>query len=127
MSKIRSKNTKVELFFRKILSAEVYPKGLRYRLHYKKIVGNPDIVFVKQKIAVFIDGDFWHGRHYGKKGEGKNWKKFWKDKIETNMSRDRHVNRQLKKESWKVARIWESDVKKKSEKYLAKILEYLGE
>ena len=125
MSKIRGKNTKAELSFRKVLSAEVYPKGFRYRLYYKKIIGSPDIVFVKQKIAIFIDGDFWHGRRYGKEGEGKNWKKFWKDKIEENIRRDRRVNRRLKKEGWKVIRIWESDVKKKGEKDINKIVSYL--
>lgn len=125
MSKIRGKNTKAELLFRKALSAEVYPKGFRYRLHYKKIIGSPDIVFVKQKIAIFIDGDFWHGRGYGKKGGMKLRKKFWRDKIETNIRRDRRVNRRLKKEGWKVLRIWESDMKKNPEKFVDRVSEYL--
>jgi DNA mismatch endonuclease (patch repair protein) len=111
MSRIRGKNTKPEILFRKALSAEAYPKGFRYRIHYKKIVGSPDVVFVKKKIAIFIDGDFWHGRNYGKKNGPKLRKKFWRDKIETNIRRDRKVNRQLKKEGWTVIRIWSSDVR----------------
>lgn len=124
MSRIRSKNTKVELLFRKALSAEVYRKGFRYRLHYKKISGSPDIVFVKQKIAIFIDGDFWHGRGFDKR-KSKLPKKYWIPKIEENIRRDRRVNRQLKKEGWKVLRIWESDVKRNSEKFVSRVLGYL--
>lgn len=125
MSKIRGKNTKAELLFRKMLSAAVYPKGFRYRLHYRKVSGSPDIVFVKQKIAIFIDGDFWHGRAYGRNGKTMR-KKFWRDKIETNTRRDRRVNRELKKEGWKVIRIWESDVKRKHEIFLNKIFSGLN-
>jgi DNA mismatch endonuclease (patch repair protein) len=97
MSKIRGKNTKTEILFRRALSAEVYPKGFRYRLHYKKIIGSPDVVFVKQKIAIFIDGDFWHGKGFDKR-KSKLSKKYRIPKIEENISR---VNRRLKKESGK--------------------------
>ncbi|NTW30231.1 MAG: very short patch repair endonuclease [Candidatus Moranbacteria bacterium] len=124
MSRIRGKNTKVEVMFRKALSAEVYPKGYSYRIHYKKIVGSPDVVFVKQKIAIFIDGDFWHGRGYGKNGKRLK-KKFWRDKIEKNRLRDRKVNRQLRREGWSVLRYWESDVKKNIGKIIGRVLESL--
>lgn len=126
MSKIRGKDTKVELLFRKALSTEVYPKGYRYRLHYKKISGSPDIVFVKRKIAIFIDGDFWHGRNYGKDGGPKLRKKFWRDKIETNIRRDNRVNRQLKRFGWTVFHFWESGLKKNREKFVEKVLEKLA-
>lgn len=125
MSKIRGKDTKVELLFRKALSAKVYPKGYRYRLHYRKIPGSPDVVFVNRKIAIFIDGDFWHGRGYGKEGGMKLRKKFWRDKIETNIRRDRRVNRQLKKLGWTVLRFWETDVRKNREKSVEKVMEWL--
>jgi len=121
MSKIRGKDTKVEILFRKALSAEVYPKGYRYRIHYRKIIGSPDVVFVKRKIAIFIDGDFWHGRGYGKNGKTMR-KKFWRDKIESNRLRDRKVNRQLKREGWTVLRFWESDVKKDVGRFVARIV-----
>lgn len=122
MSKIRGKNTKTELLFRKALSAEVYPKGFRYRLHYKKIHGSPDIVFVKQKIGIFIDGDFWHGRGFDRK-KSKLPKKYWIPKIEENIRRDRRVNRRLKKEGWKIFRIWESDARKNLEKPLKIVID----
>lgn len=125
MSKVRSKNTKVELLFRKALSGKVYSKGYRYRLHYKKIPGSPDVVFVNQKIAIFIDGDFWHGRHYGKPGGTKLRKKFWRDKIEMNIRRDNRVNRQLKKLGWTVFHFWESDIKKNREKFVGRVLKEL--
>ena len=60
MSRIRSKDTKIEILLRKAL----FKKGFRYRINYKKLPGSPDIVFVKSKVAVFIDGDFWHGRDF---------------------------------------------------------------
>jgi len=125
MSRIRGKNTKVELLFRKSLSSEIYPKGYRYRLHYGKIPGSPDVVFVKRKIAIFIDGDFWHGRGYGKKGGARLRKKFWRDKIETNIRRDRRVNRELRKLDWTVFRFWETDVRKNPEKSIRNVLENL--
>lgn len=124
MSKIRGKDTKVELLFRKALSSEVYPKGFRYRLHYKRVPGSPDVVFVKQRIAIFIDGDFWHGRGYGKDGKTMR-KKFWRNKIETNILRDRRVNRQLKKLGWTTFHFWESDLKKNWKKSVGKVLEKL--
>lgn len=124
MSRIRGKNTKVEVLFRKALSAEVYPKGYRYRLHYRKVPGSPDIVFVRQKIAIFVDGDFWHGRGYGKTWK-KPRKKFWRDKIERNIRRDRRVNRQLRKLGWKVFRIWEGDMRNHVGKFVTRIEDFL--
>lgn len=124
MSRIRGKDTKAELLFRKALSPEVYPKGFRYRLHYRRLGGNPDVVFVGQKIAIFIDGDFWHGRGFDRK-KSRLPKKYWISKIEENVRRDRRVGRQLKKEGWKVIRIWESDLKKNLDKCLSRVLRCL--
>lgn|SRR3990167_4125941 len=105
MSRIYSKNTSLEIKLRKLLSAA----GVRgYRLHYK-ITGKPDIVFPKKKMAIFIDGCFWHGcnKDYIKP---KTNKKFWLLKIEKNIKRDRKVNRLLKKQGWKVVRLWEHEI-----------------
>jgi len=105
MSMIRAKNTQPEIRLRKILSAS----GLRgYRFHYK-LLGKPDIVFPKKRIAIFIDGCFWHKcpRCFIKPETNK---RFWKQKIDSNIKRDRLVNARLKKEGWIVLRIWEHEI-----------------
>ena len=120
MSKIRSKDTKVEVEFRKKLSAEIWPKGYRYRKHYKKVPGSPDIAFPKYKLAIFIDGGFWHG--YGFDKRKKKLPKFWRDKIERNMARDKQNMKDLRKMGWKTLRFWEHDVKKNHKKIVTRIL-----
>ena len=110
MSLIRSKNTKLETDFFKLVSSALYPKGIRYRKHYDKVPGKPDLAFISKKIAVFIDGDFWHGYKFKNRKE-RLPKKYWINKIETNIARDRRINRELKNLGWRVVRIWEHDVK----------------
>jgi len=83
-----------------------------WRRNYK-LYGKPDFVFLKKRIAVFVDGDFWHGNpntFYPPKTN----KKFWLGKIKTNRHRDRQVTLFLKKKGWKVIRIWESSLRKKA-------------
>lgn len=120
MSLIRSKNTKPELLFFKLLSGAFHKKGYRYRKHYKSLPGKPDAVFVSKKIALFIDGTFWHGYKFNLAtthlSEG-----FWQEKILRNMARDKKVNRQLKKDGWTVLRFWEHDLKKSPDKIVLKI------
>ena len=109
MSKIRGKNTKPELAFRKSL----YAKGYRYRIDYKKLIGKPDIVLKKYKTVIFIDGEYWHGHNWKeKKPKIKTNREFWIAKIERNMQRDREVNIELKQLGYKVFRFWESAVKR---------------
>jgi DNA mismatch endonuclease, patch repair protein len=120
MSKIRSKNTKLELDFIKSLSLRLYPLGFRYRKHYRKLFGNPDIAFVRQKVVVFVDSEFWHGYMF-KKNKKALKTKFWLNKIERNISRGKEVNKVLKKEGWTVIRFWEKQVKKQAGKCIAKI------
>ena len=124
MSKIKSKNTKLELNFLKKLSSRVYPKGFRYRKHYRKLFGNPDVVFVRQKISVFVDSEFWHGYKF-KKNKKALKTDFWLQKIGKNIARDKKVNRILRKESWKVLRFWEKQIKKEPDKVINIILEEL--
>lgn len=125
MSLIRSKNTKPEIALRKLVSAAFYPKGFRYRIHYRKALGSPDIAFVAKKIAVFVDGAFWHGYRFSKVGT-RLPKKYWLPKILSNMRRDRRVNSSLRKQGWKVIRIWEHDVWKRPEKVIQKISWAIG-
>jgi len=115
MSKIKSKNTKLEIEFRK----KLWNKNLKYRLHYK-ISGKPDLVFVSKKIAVFVDSCFWHKcpKHFRRP---KSRLAYWKPKIERNTTRDKKVNEMLKNEGWKVLRFWEHEIKKNPERCVKKI------
>lgn len=123
MSCIPSKGTRPEIYLGKILSRE----GIRYRKHYK-IAGRPDFAIVAKKIAIFVDGDFWHGHNWKLRGfkslkaELASYKKFWANKIENNIRRDIKANKELRKNGWKVLRFWESDLKRRSDKIVKKIL-----
>lgn len=110
MSKIKSANTKPE----KMLRAALWREGIRYRKNWRKLIGCPDIAITKYKIAIFVDGDFWHARgHQEAPGEevGSN-KEFWRKKLTRNVERDKEVNDKLVAEGWLVLRFWESDIKK---------------
>ena len=105
MSAIRSKNTKPEVKLRKALFAE----GHRFRIHYK-LLGSPDIVFPGKRVAIFVDGCFWH--MCPKHGHlPKSNKAFWRKKLERNVSRDKRYDRKLRMEGWKVIHVWEHDLK----------------
>jgi DNA mismatch endonuclease (patch repair protein) len=118
MSKIRSRNTKAEVKLRKAL----WQAGFRYRLHHKEIVGKPDVVFVKYRIAVFVDGDFWHGYNWEeKKKKILSNKAYWIPKIESNIERDKQVNNFLTGKGWRVIRFWEHEIQKNIDECLAKI------
>ena len=104
MSRIRGKDTKIE----KIVEAWLSDNKLKFRKHYT-MVGNPDFVLLERKIAIFVDGDFWHGYRMGPKRLA-TMKKFWREKISKNKSRDRRVNRSLKNDGWTIVRIWEHEI-----------------
>ena len=122
MSKIRGKNTKPELTFRKAL----WHAGYRYRVDYKKLIGKPDILLKKYKTAIFIDGEFWHGHNWeNRKAKIKSNREFWIPKIERNIQRDQEVNRALQDLGYTVFRFWESEVKKHLEECLAQVTNHL--
>ena len=107
MSKIRGKNTGPEVKLRKLL----WSAGIRgYRIHYS-LPGKPDIVFTKTKVAIFIDGCFWHKCPICFQ-EPETRKEFWMKKIQSNIDRDQKVNTQLKDMGWTVLRFWEHEIKK---------------
>jgi DNA mismatch endonuclease (patch repair protein) len=120
MSSISSTNTKPELFLRKILRA----KKLRFST-YSKLPGTPDIVFRKNKLAVFVDGEFWHGYNWLKKGKTPK-SAFWKRKILRNIARDKKVNRELRRMGWRHVRVLDSQVMKKQSYVLSRIMRSLG-
>src|ERR1700692_4033518 len=104
----RNCDTAQELTLRKLL----WKCGLRYRKNVKTLPGKPDIVFVGQRIAVFCDGDYWHGRHWrrlsAKLRVGTN-ASYWVQKILSNRRRDRKAEKLLRREGWTVLRFWETD------------------
>lgn len=107
MKAIKGKNTKPEIKLRKITSGVCYPLGMRYRLNHRATFGCPDIVFPAAKLAIFVDGSFWHG---GKKAKMDRLSEWWRAKIERNMARDVLVNKTLRDRKWKVMRFWEEEV-----------------
>jgi len=119
MSHIRGKNTAPEMLLRKAL----WKSGKRYRIHYE-ITGKPDIVFPGKKIAIFVDGCFWHGcPDHGTRP--KTNKKFWETKISKNIARDHHVTRTLSKSGWRVLRFWEHEINHDINLVLQKIIQML--
>lgn len=106
MSRIRGKNTKPEMEVRR----ELWHRGYRYRISLK-LPGRPDIVFPRERVAVFLDGCFWHRCpvHFQAPSQNANW---WCAKITRNVERDREVNATLKREGWTVLRFWEHEIKK---------------
>jgi DNA mismatch endonuclease (patch repair protein) len=121
MSRIRGKNTKPELTLRSLLS-KMGTRG--YRTHYN-LSGRPDIVFVKKRVAVFVDGCFWH-RCPKCFVEPTTRKQFWVEKIGGNVKRDRRTNATLRKQGWKVLRFWEHEIRNRPEKAVSRILAQLG-
>lgn len=109
MQNNKSAGTKIE----SILGKAMFARGLRYRKNNKKVFGTPDFTFKKYRIAIFADGDFWHGKDWEirRKKLGAN-AGYWFDKIERNLERDFKVNKKLKETGWTVLRFWESDIKK---------------
>lgn len=122
MAKIKGKNTKPELAFRKALWAA----GYRYRIDYKKLIGKPDIALNKFKTVVFIDGEFWHGYNWQeRKHKIKSNREFWIPKIERNIQRDKEVNATLEQMGYTVFRFWEKEVVKNLDECLTSVLRHL--
>jgi len=123
MSKIRGKNPKPELLFRKALWA----KGIRYRVNNTQLPGKPDISIKKYKLAIFIDGEFWHGYNWDERKETiKSNRRFWIPKIERNLQRDKEVNQALQEMGYMVFRFWINDVKTELGKCINDILVYIN-
>lgn len=118
MQAIKSTGSKIE----SILAKALWAKGFRYRRNSKNIFGKPDFSFKKYKVAVFVDGEFWHGKDWEiRKHDLKSNHEFWFAKIERNMKRDKEVNQKLSSEGWTVLRFWGKDIKKNLQYCLDKI------
>jgi DNA mismatch endonuclease (patch repair protein) len=120
MTKIKGKNTKPEIIVRKILSK----LGIRYRLHNSMLAGKPDIVIAKTKKIIFINGCFWHQhKNCRKRTMPKANKKYWEPKLQRNIKKQEWDIKILKKQGWKVYKIWECQTKDEN-KLTQKILKY---
>ena len=111
MKNIHGKDTKIEVILRKAL----WSKGYRYRKNYKKLPGRPDIALTKYKIAIFCDGEFFHGKDWDalkQRLEKINNSEFWINKISRNIERDDEINKKLDFKGWTVIRFWGEDIKK---------------
>ena len=106
MSNVPSKDTSLERMVRSAL----HQRGLRFRKHVSDLPGSPDIVFARARVAVFIDGDFWHG--YRLPAWQDKLTPYWREKIERNRRRDVRNHRRLRRMGWKVVRIWGHDVRR---------------
>jgi DNA mismatch endonuclease (patch repair protein) len=116
MAAVKGRDTSPELALRKAL----HRRGLRYRIHPGKVAGRPDIVNRRRRIAVFVDGDFWHGNPADWKRRGFDSmedqfrsakRERWVAKLRRNIERDREVTELLQSEGWTVLRFWESEVR----------------
>lgn len=122
MQHIKSQNTKIEVILRKAL----WKKGYRYRKNYKKLSGKPDIALTKYKIAIFCDGEFFHGKDWkilkSRLERGKN-SDFWVKKISRNRERGEEINKKLLFMGWTVIRFWGMDIKKNTDECILVIEE----
>ena len=122
MQHIRGKDTTIEVILRKALWA----RGYRYRKNYKRIPGSPDIVFTKYKIAIFCDGEFFHGKDWEvlkPRLEKSNNSEFWIKKISRNLERDDEINKKLLSMGWTVIRFWGNEIKKNTDECIRVIEE----
>lgn len=116
MSRIKGKNTKPE----KIIFALLEERDISFSKHVRTLPGRPDIVFDRAKVAVFIDGDFWHGWRFPLWQHKLNDK--WREKITATRERDKKIFRKLRRSGWKVLRIWEHNIERTPEECLERII-----
>lgn len=121
MQNIRSKGTKPE----RIVEKKLKERGIYFTTHQKKVFGKPDITFLRKKIAVFIDSDFWH-KHPENFQMPKTNREYWEKKIQRNVERDTEVNKTLKEQGWNIIRVWASEIKKDPEECVERIISALN-
>ena len=120
----KASGTSIEIILGKLMWAS----GLRYRKNCKTVIGKPDFVFKSKRIAIFCDGEFWHGKDWEvRKSDHKTNKKFWFAKIERNIERDKEVNKALEQDGWTVIRFWGDDIKNNPNKCIETIKTVYGD
>jgi DNA mismatch endonuclease Vsr len=126
MKAVRREGTAPELLF----VEQIRNCGFQFTLNDRTLPGKPDVVFPRSKVAVFCDGDFWHGRHWKQRKESGQFRvrrDYWIAKIERNIRRDRRVNRELRSQGWVVLRVWERDLYKSAPRIANKVLAQVRE
>ena len=119
MSRVRLKDGPLE----RIVQNELRRRGLRFKKHVRRLPGSPDLVFSAAKVAVFVDGDFWHG--YRLPVWEHKLSAFWRDKLYTNRARDRRNFRRLRSAGWLVIRLWQHDVQRRLKPSVERIVTLL--
>jgi DNA mismatch endonuclease (patch repair protein) len=120
MASIKSQNTGLE----RVVFTVLRRQGVRFRKHYRGAPGTPDLAWPARKIAVFLDGDFWHGWRYPA-WRGSLSKDFWREKIERNRARDRRNFATLRRHGWQVMRIWEHEIERDLDGSVKRIMKLL--
>jgi DNA mismatch endonuclease (patch repair protein) len=122
MSRVKLKKGETET----LLAKALWHRGIRYRRNYRALPGSPDIAITKSKIAIFIDGEFWHGYNWGlRKQQLKANREYWIEKIEENIARDKRNDIFLERDGWIVIHFWEKQVKTDVERCAKTIIDYI--
>ncbi|MDD3862015.1 MAG: very short patch repair endonuclease [Candidatus Gracilibacteria bacterium] len=110
------------------LAKELWHRGIRYRRNYRDLPGSPDIAITKNKVAIFVDGEFWHGHDWeNRKEKLQSNKDYWIEKIEENIRRDARNDCKLEKAGWTSMHFWEKELKSNLQGCVEKVLAVLGE
>ncbi len=120
MARIRAKNTGIE----KTVFSYLRRQGIYFQQHYDKVPGKPDIALPSKKIAVFINGDFWHGYKFSV-WRDRIPREYWLEKITLNIRRDQKNVRKLRRQGWRVLKVWGHEVLESPEKTCVKIGQFL--
>ena len=109
-----------------VLAKALWNQGIRYRKNYRKLPGSPDIAITKYKVAVFVDGEFWHGENWEeRKKKLKSNREYWIEKIEENIARDKRNDKKLIDQGWTTVHFWEKEVKKNLDECVKEVLDII--
>lgn len=126
MQHIRSKDTQIEVILRRAL----WHAGIRYRKNYDALPGKPDIAITKYRIAIFCDGEFFHGRNWNvlrEKLKSSHNSPYWTKKISRNIHRDMEVTHEIESMGWTVIRFWGKEIKRHPEECVKEVQDVISE
>lgn len=122
MANVKLKNGNAE----SLIAKELWHSGFRYRKNDKRLPGSPDIAIMRYHVAVFVDGEFWHGKDWSeRKNHLKRNREYWIEKIEENMARDKRVDKELESLGWTPIHFWSKDAIKHTDQCCSEILELI--